>query len=1148
MEQRATQRATSARSDRYDGLLPLNPSPSIPSLVITTSTPTVVLPSSPSTVASALGTPLVETCPRSLAGSSTHTSFSGDPSLIASRSPSMQLSSTAASFAASSLPSNWVVHDPPTADKAPVSASLPAAAATVFASLLHHSSAESTPDSSPVLHPRPAALATMSAVALHDAVELEKTDASLLADLCGPGRQRTPRYVSTASITAPTATPEAGNAGAPCTDSDSSLPAALRRLFRRTSASKTLQSRDDGADAALTADDEHDATALLRAGAQSKLHPGRSHNSGGAGSPHGPSPVPSSTPAVALGTAPIAAVMPAFEEGPRPPLATPWSGATTAKGDSSDHMAAAASTPAPQPRCVATQKDFASTSSQRQESHISPRARSQAYLSVRSGAATMPGQSSLCSPVSPTPKRRVYLGGAGNVFAGKATKGVVVNYFSSAVELQSGRHNSNASSSVSPDLGNGMNDKELLVDGSAESRRPALSGAATALRAAPREAATSSNSASDTAAPPALSGTVDAAAPREASVGADASASCTGAQAIDVAGAARHSPLADARVSGDVGAKTSTTQTIAKTEERFPRSSGPPHLFNMVPSNLCSFPKAAITSTPQPSTFAHTSLATSSATSSTYKSRRQHVRASSQPVASSCLLFARSGATGVSAPMAVMQRSRTNEDVHGNSHGSHGRDQHKGWHRRAAHTDGGFSTLARSAHKHHHGLGCGASAHLSVSPHSSGCTSPEQDGAQGIRVHYTPSSVSSFPARTEPAVDDDDRGFSSGRSAAVSKFGSFLFSTNVTNTPRLSVDDSASRMSSPSTVSSINRNSFVDLADKSPQEHLPHNYLHSSKPASALVHNVPACARESPTSEADVMPITLVPPTSLRRSGPSEACLSGSVVSSDQRCSSSSGCDNSCGCMQMHNGDDEKGLAAPASATPPRGAASTFATSSVASLAATVTSIVGRPISALFSSGNLTAPMSRKGSNSTFQLSPPGASTGHSTPCFQDGFVMRPDAETLQGLLQGKVPRMPGCSIRDWAAHLSAKEEESRRREQKRHHTPHHRASGGATHFGGGASPPKPASTAASRNARLPRMTPQEVSTHNTPDDLWIVIRNVVYDCTAFQRYHPGGEKLLLACGGRDATAVYDRFHAWVSCESFMAPYAVGVVAPSETR
>ncbi|CBZ27963.1 conserved hypothetical protein [Leishmania mexicana MHOM/GT/2001/U1103] len=1156
MEERATQRATSARSDHYDGLLPLNPSPSIPSFVITTSAPTVVLPSSSSTVASAVGTPLGETYPQSLASSFTHALSPGDRSLIATRSPSMQRSSTVTSSAAPSLPSNWVGHDPPSGDKAPVIASLPAAAATVFASFLHHSSAETTPDSSPILHPGSAALTTMSAVALHDAVELEKTDAQLLADLCDPSRQWTPRYVSTTSIIAPTPSLEAGNAGAPSSDSDSSLPAALRRLFRRTSASKSVQSRDDGADATLTAGGEHDDTALLHADAQSEVHTDCSRNSGGAGSPRDPSPVTSSTPAIALGMAPMAAVTPSFEEGLHQPPVTTWSCATAAKGESSGHTATAASTLAPQPqprqpRCVATQEDCESTSSQRQGPHISPRARSQACLSVRSGAATVPGQSSLCSPVSPTPKRRVRLGGAGNVFAGKPTPFVATNHFSSAVEVQSGRHDSNASNSVSSDLGNCVDNKELAVDGSVGSRRSAL-------RAAPPEAVTSFSTASDTATPPALS------------VSADASASCPGAQTIDVTGAARHSPSADVRVSGDVGAKTSMTELTAKAEERFPRSNRAPfHIFNLAPPHLGNFPKAAITSTAQPFTFAHTSLAKSSATSSTYKSRRQRVRASSQPVTSSCSLFTRSGATGVSTSMATMQRCHTNEDVQGNSHGSHGGDEHEGWHRRAAHLPppppppsrilspmlspaahmgGGFSTFAQRAHEHYHGLGCDASAHPSASPHSSGCASPEQEGAQGLRVHYTPSSVSSFLARTEPAVDDDDRGFSGGRSVAVPKFGSFSFSTNITNTPRLSVDDSASRMSSPSTVSSTNRNSFIDLAHKSPQEHPPHHYLHSNRSASTLVHNVPACARESPTLEVDVLPITVVSLTSLQRSRASEARLSSSVVSSDQRCSSNSGCDSSCGCMQMHNVDDEQGLTAPASATPPRGAASTFVTSSVASLAGTVMSIAGHPLTVPFSPGNLTAPMSRKGSNSTFQLSPPSASTGHSTPCLQDGFVMRPDVESVQRVLQGKVPRMPGCSIRDWAAHLRAKEEELRRQEQKRHHAPHHRTSGDATHFRGGAPPPKPASTAASRTARLPRMTPQAVAIHNTPDDLWIVIRNVVYDCTAFQRYHPGGEKLLLACGGRDATAVYDRFHAWVSCESFMAPYAVGVIAPSETR
>ncbi|KPI84935.1 hypothetical protein ABL78_6002 [Leptomonas seymouri] len=221
-----------------------------------------------------------------------------------------------------------------------------------------------------------------------------------------------------------------------------------------------------------------------------------------------------------------------------------------------------------------------------------------------------------------------------------------------------------------------------------------------------------------------------------------------------------------------------------------------------------------------------------------------------------------------------------------------------------------------------------------------------------------------------------------------------------------------------------------------------------------------------------------------------------------------------------------------------------------------------------FSSANLAAPMVSNGCNLTNALNVyavnassnggGGAPTAQATSAGAEGFVMKPDAETIQSLPRSKTPRMPGCSMRDWAAHLAEKEAENRRQQQglgsgfPRSGQHHQRVgsspiNGPSTSISGGtasaASSPASQHTAGPR-AALPRMTPQEVAKHNTPDDLWMVIRNVVYDCTAFQRFHPGGERVLLACAGRDATMVYDRFHAWVSCESFLGPYAVGVLAP----
>lgn len=50
----------------------------------------------------------------------------------------------------------------------------------------------------------------------------------------------------------------------------------------------------------------------------------------------------------------------------------------------------------------------------------------------------------------------------------------------------------------------------------------------------------------------------------------------------------------------------------------------------------------------------------------------------------------------------------------------------------------------------------------------------------------------------------------------------------------------------------------------------------------------------------------------------------------------------------------------------------------------------------------------------------------------------------------------------------------------------------------------------------------QEVSEHNTENDLWMIIEGKVYDCTKFLPEHPGGEEVMVDCGGKDATQVFE--------------------------
>ncbi|RNF17086.1 putative cytochrome b [Trypanosoma conorhini] len=126
-------------------------------------------------------------------------------------------------------------------------------------------------------------------------------------------------------------------------------------------------------------------------------------------------------------------------------------------------------------------------------------------------------------------------------------------------------------------------------------------------------------------------------------------------------------------------------------------------------------------------------------------------------------------------------------------------------------------------------------------------------------------------------------------------------------------------------------------------------------------------------------------------------------------------------------------------------------------------------------------------------------------------FYIPATPEILGSISRVKVPRQMGCSMRDWSDYQQRQQRE--------------KARGTRSH-----------------GAELPRLTMEEVMAHATPDDLWLVVRGVVYDCTKFQRFHPGGERILRQCAGRDCTALYDHFHSWVSCEGLMAPFAVGIV------
>lgn len=56
----------------------------------------------------------------------------------------------------------------------------------------------------------------------------------------------------------------------------------------------------------------------------------------------------------------------------------------------------------------------------------------------------------------------------------------------------------------------------------------------------------------------------------------------------------------------------------------------------------------------------------------------------------------------------------------------------------------------------------------------------------------------------------------------------------------------------------------------------------------------------------------------------------------------------------------------------------------------------------------------------------------------------------------------------------------------------------------------------------LKTYTLDEVSEHNTVDDLWVVYHGGVYDVTKYIDEHPGGEEVVIDVAGTDATEAFE--------------------------
>ena len=80
------------------------------------------------------------------------------------------------------------------------------------------------------------------------------------------------------------------------------------------------------------------------------------------------------------------------------------------------------------------------------------------------------------------------------------------------------------------------------------------------------------------------------------------------------------------------------------------------------------------------------------------------------------------------------------------------------------------------------------------------------------------------------------------------------------------------------------------------------------------------------------------------------------------------------------------------------------------------------------------------------------------------------------------------------------------------------------------------------RTMNTREVTRDELRKHTTENDCWTVLHGRVYDITLYLNYHPGGKRELMKGAGKDCTALFNKFHAYVEYELILSKCEIGIL------